>query len=65
MEVDHSLLWSHETTDVSAQIPVAIRSKMLPGKPILWQVTSSDAQKRILSTSQVEKFVVTPPSSNR
>jgi hypothetical protein len=63
MEVDHSLLWSYETTNASAQIPDGVRSKMLPGKPILWQVTSSDAQNRILSSSQVEKFVVV--SSNR
>ena len=57
MEVDHSALWTSDTKETSVEIPVSVRAKMLPGKPILWQVTALDAQARILVTSQVQRFV--------
>jgi hypothetical protein len=57
MEVDHSALWTSETNKSSAELPVSLRAKMLPGKPILWQVTALDAQARVVGTSQVQKFV--------
>jgi hypothetical protein len=57
MEIDKSLLWAHETKEVNAELPASVRAKMLPGKPILWQVTALDAQARILGTSQVQRFV--------
>lgn len=56
MEVDHSSLWNSETKETSVAIPVAVRAKMLPGKPILWQVTALDGQGRVLVTSQVQRF---------
>jgi len=57
MEIDHSPLWASETKEPAAEIPVTVRSKMLPGKPILWQITALDAQSRVVGTSQVQKFV--------
>lgn len=57
MEVDHSPLWAAETAQTSIAIPEALRAKMLPGKPILWQVTALDEQGRVLASSQVERFV--------
>lgn len=57
MEVDHSALWTSETKESSVEIPVSVRAKMLPSKPILWQVTALDAQARVLATSQVQRFV--------
>ena len=57
MEIDHSQLWTSETKETVAGIPLSVRAKLLPGKPILWQVTALDAQARVLATSQVEKFV--------
>lgn len=57
MEIDHSQLWASDTKEPAAEIPLAVRAKMLPGKPILWQVTALDAQSRVLGTSQVQKFV--------
>ncbi len=57
MEVDRSALWTSETRESSVELPVSLRAKMLPGKPILWQVTALDAQARVLGTSQVQKFV--------
>jgi hypothetical protein len=57
MEVDHSALWTSETKENSVELPASPRAKMLPGKPILWQVTALDAQARVVGTSQVQKFV--------
>jgi hypothetical protein len=57
MEVDHSALWNSETKQSSVELPASLRAKMLPGKPILWQVTALDTQARVVGTSQVQKFV--------
>jgi len=57
MEIDHSPLLTLETRETSVEIPISVRAKMLPGKPILWQVTALDAQARVQATSQVQKFV--------
>ena len=66
MEVDHALLWSSETNYTSLTIPNSTRAKMLPGKPVLWQVTALDSQGRALAVSQVQRFSVArkSPSSN-
>jgi hypothetical protein len=67
MEVDHQPLWAVETNDISITIPVSTRSKMLPGKPLLWQVTALDSQTRVLAVSQVQRFSVargSPASTN-
>jgi hypothetical protein len=63
MEVDHSALWTSETKASSAELPVSLRAKMLPGKPILWQVTALDAQARVVGTSQIQRFVCSGHSS--
>jgi len=66
MEVDHAPLWSEQIQDISVTIPNGIRAKMLPGKPLLWQVTALDSQGRTLATSQIERFSVArkSPTSN-
>ena len=56
MEVDNSSLWKAETKETSVEIPASLRAKMLPGKPILWQVTAVDARGRVLGTSQIQRF---------
>jgi hypothetical protein len=63
MEVDHSALWTSETKESSVELPVSLRAKMLPGKPILWQVTALDAQARVVGTSQIQRFVCSGHSS--
>jgi hypothetical protein len=56
MEVDNSPLWSTETKETSLEIPASLHAKILPGKPILWQVTALDGQGRVLGTSQIQRF---------
>jgi hypothetical protein len=60
MEVDQEPLWSSETSDVVLTIPPAIRARMLPWKPLLWQVTAVDSEGRTLASSQVQRFSVQP-----
>jgi hypothetical protein len=63
MEVDEVPLWSGETRDSNLTIPISTRARMLPGKPVLWQVTALDVQGRVLATSQVQRFSVRLKSS--
>ena len=56
MEVDNSPFWSAETNETSVEIPAFLSVKILPGKPILWQVTAVDGQGRVLGSSQIERF---------
>ena len=65
MEIDRSALWSSETKQSSVELPASLRAKMLPGKPILWQVTALDAQARILASSQVQKFIFSGDRSSK
>jgi hypothetical protein len=66
MEVDQTALWSADSKETKVEVPGSMRAKMLPGKPLLWQVTALDLQGRILATSQSQRFVVTrkPLGSN-
>lgn len=57
MEVDHSTIWSSDTQAISVAVPPDVRARMLPGKPILWQVTALSAQGSVLAASPVETFV--------
>jgi hypothetical protein len=58
MEVDEAPLWAGQTHDVVLTIPTAVRSKMLPGKPVLWRVTALDSRGHVLAVSQVQRFSV-------
>lgn len=67
MEIDRSQLCSVQTRATSIAMPATVRAKMLPGKPILWQVTAFTPQGKVVATSQVQKFVSPRPrlSENR
>ena len=65
MEVDNSPLWSAETKETSVEIPASLRAKILPGKPILWQVTAVDGQGRVLGTSQIQRFSTSREQSSQ
>lgn len=58
MEVDENALWTNETRDMMVTIPEPIRSKMLPGKTVLWRVTAFDRQGHVVATSQMQRFSV-------
>ena len=58
MEVDESMLWTSQTTDNSVTIPASVRTIIIPGKTMLWRVTASDFQGRVIASSQIQRFVV-------
>jgi hypothetical protein len=58
MEVDEKPLWTGETHDMILTIPEPVRSKMLPGKTVLWRVTALDGQGHVLAVSQLQRFSV-------
>ncbi len=58
MEVDENPLWTGETRDMILTIPEAVRSKLLPGKTVLWRVTALDRQGHVLAVSQLQRFSV-------
>lgn len=60
MEVDRTEMWSSQTVDNSVTIPASIRAKLIPRKPVLWQVRARDPQGKILASSQTQRFVVSP-----
>jgi hypothetical protein len=58
MEIDQTRLWAADARVPSVTIPASLRAKMLPGKPILWQVTALDGQGQVLGTSQIQRFSI-------
>jgi len=56
MEVDHAELWSAETRDASIALPPALRARIVPGKPLLWEVVAKDAAGRVVAWSGKQRF---------
>ena len=56
MEVDHAELWSAETRDASIALPPALRARIVPGKPLLWEVVAKDAAGRAVAWSGKQRF---------
>lgn len=56
MEVDYAELWSAETRDASIVLPAALRARMVPGKPLLWEVIGKDAAGRAVAWSGKQRF---------
>lgn len=57
-EVDHTVVWSGESTDTKLTIPAEIRSRMVAQKPFLWQVTAFNARGDKAAESQQQRFRV-------
>jgi hypothetical protein len=56
MEVDHAKLWSAETRDANIALPPALRARIVPGKPLLWEVVAKDATGRAVAWSGKQRF---------
>ena len=56
MEVDHAELWGAETRDASIVLPPALRARIVPGKPLLWEVVARDAAGRAVAWSGKQRF---------
>jgi hypothetical protein len=58
MEVDRAEVWTNETSANVAALPQVVRARVVPGKPMLWQVTAKDAKGFALAQSGVQRFKV-------
>jgi hypothetical protein len=56
MEVDRAEVWMSHARQASLSLPASVRARMVPGKPLLWQVEAKDAAGRTVATSQVQRF---------
>jgi hypothetical protein len=58
MEVDNAELWSAQTRDPSIALPEALRARVVPGKPLLWEVVAKDGAGRPVAWSGKQRFRV-------
>ena len=58
MEVDRAEVWTQETAANVAALPQDVLARVVPGKPMLWQVTAKDAKGFALAQSGVQRFKV-------
>jgi hypothetical protein len=64
MEVDRTEVWKSETREPGLSLPQQVRARIVPGKPLLWQVTAKDATGKAVATSQVQRFRIRPRDSH-
>ncbi len=60
MEVDRVELWSAATRDPRIALPPAVRARLVPGKPLLWEVTAKDAAGATLASSGPQRLRLQP-----
>ncbi|HEY2031272.1 MAG TPA: hypothetical protein VGH20_18905 [Myxococcales bacterium] len=58
MEVDRAEVWTDETSATVAALPPDVLARVVPGKPMLWQVTAKDGKGFAIVQSQVQRFKV-------
>jgi hypothetical protein len=58
MEVDRAELWKGESSEPSLSLPPAVRTRILPGKALLWMVEARDASGRTIAASEIQRFRV-------
>src|SRR5262249_46487429 len=60
MEVDRVELWSGETREPRVALPPAVQARLVPGKPLLWEVTAKDAAGRTLASTGPQRVRLQP-----
>ncbi len=58
MEVDRTEVWNAQSRQASVSLPAAVRARMVPGKPLLWQVVAKDGAGKTVAASEVQRFRV-------
>jgi hypothetical protein len=59
MEVDRSPVWEAKVPQSAVALPETVRARLVPGKPLLWQVVAKDAAGKTIATSPIQRFRVT------
>ncbi|HEX7289097.1 MAG TPA: hypothetical protein VF532_23135 [Candidatus Angelobacter sp.] len=52
VDIDHTVVWSGETTQSSLTVTPELKAKMRPGKPLEWTVIAKDATGKELATGK-------------
>ena len=60
MEVDRRELWSTSTASLAVDLPPPIRTSIVPGRTLLWDVTAYDAAGAAIAESGTQSFKVVP-----
>jgi hypothetical protein len=58
MEVDYAEVWRAESREASIVLPPAVRARIVPGKPLLWEVVAKDAAGSAVGWSGKQRFRV-------
>jgi hypothetical protein len=56
VEVDRTPVWSGESRDPRIALPAAVRVRVVPGKPFLWQVVAKDKGGQAIAASEMQRF---------
>jgi hypothetical protein len=64
MEIDRSEVWQAEARDSAVSLPPAVLARVVPGKPLLWQVVAKDGAGKVVASSQVQRFRLALRESN-
>ncbi len=58
MEVDRTALWRADASGSEIAIPERVRSRIVPGKTLLWEVTARSASGSEIGSSGLQRFVL-------
>jgi len=58
LEVDRTELWHATVDSPSAELPDAVRARIIPLKKLLWESTATDAAGGLIATSGLQSFVL-------
>jgi hypothetical protein len=56
MEVDRTEVWNTESRQARVALPASVRARIVPGKPLLWQVVAKDESGKTVAASEVQRF---------
>lgn len=59
LEVDRTELWSASSDAPAVNIPESVRTRIVPLKTLLWEVSAIDSAGRVLAASGIQRFVMT------
>jgi hypothetical protein len=65
LEIDRTILWRASSTALRVDLPAAVVAQLVPGKPVLWEVTALDGSGTVLAQSGTQRFRVRVKASTR
>jgi hypothetical protein len=63
VDIDHTVVWSGETSQSSLTVTPELKAKMRPGKPLEWTVTAKDATGKEMATGKSQFRVALNPQN--